>query len=108
MLLINPMSTLCTQDKFERLKTHKVDLQNMVYYRSTGAYARIPSHYFVMTVSAQSLLSWGAFKSPAPEGKTVVNVDASVHCLRRELGSVKSKGNYTDHTIGFLKRSSAI
>ena len=54
-----------------RAQRDGVRLQNMVYYRSTGAFTSAPSsaeptasatHYFVMTAEADSLLAAGAIK----------------------------------------------
>ena len=52
------------KERFARLKeTQGVDLQNIVYYRSTGAFAATASHYFVMTADAESLCQSGALRS---------------------------------------------
>ena len=36
-----------------------VSLENLVYYRSSGAFATSATHYFVMTTSADALHSFG-------------------------------------------------
>ena len=71
------------KERFARLKECGVDLQNMVYYRSTGAYSDWATHYFVMTASADSLLQMGALREAAPEG------DASKLCSRGNLDVVQ-------------------
>ena len=38
-------------------------LQNIVYYRSTGAFSDAATHYFVMTADADSLNAMGALRS---------------------------------------------
>ena len=53
--------------KFRALKAERgVDLQNIVYYRSTGAFSPAATHYFVMTAESDSLLAAGALIAPDP------------------------------------------
>ena len=47
--------------KFKALADKGVTLQNIVYYRSTGAFSEWATHYFVMTAQAQ----------PPPVGKLI-------------------------------------
>ena len=64
--------------RFERLKGHGVNLQNIVYYRSTGAFSEAASHYFVMTADADSLRAMGALRStdvPEVQLCAAANVD---------------------------------
>jgi hypothetical protein len=49
--------------RFKSLKDRGVDLQNIVYYRSTGAFSSAATHYFVMTADADSLAAMGALRS---------------------------------------------
>ena len=52
--------------------------QNIVYYRSTGAFSSTASHYFVMTADADSLCAMGALRSTdVPESQLCAsrNVD---------------------------------
>lgn len=49
--------------RFEQLKERGVQLQNLVYYRSTGAFSEVASHYFVMTAESGSLRAMGALRS---------------------------------------------
>ena len=63
-------------------KDHGVGLENLVYYRSTGAFATSATHYFVMTTSAEALHSYGVLKAPAGEVAAdalcaAANVDAA-------------------------------
>ena len=41
-----------------------VQLENLVYYRSTGAFSHEATHYFVMTAQADSLVRYGALRAP--------------------------------------------
>ena len=61
--------------KFEKLKKHGPDLQNIVYYHSTGSFAPAATHYFVMTAQGGSLQQMGALKD--------INLDAQ-HIGRRD------------------------
>lgn len=56
------------QAKFNKLASAGVTLQNIVYYRSTGAFSSAATHYFVMTAQADSMLLEGALIAPASEG----------------------------------------
>ena len=51
------------QDEFAALKASGVELENLVYYRSSGAFATSATHYFVMTTSSEALSSFGALKA---------------------------------------------
>ena len=48
--------------RFAGLRARGVNLQNIVYYRSTGAFSSTASHYFVMTAEAESLARMGALR----------------------------------------------
>ena len=65
------------QQQFKSLHDdHGVELQNCVYYRSTGAFAPQATHYFVMTGSLASLVAAGALRSAdVPELCAGPNVD---------------------------------
>ena len=49
--------------RFAGLRERGVNLQNIVYYRSTGAFSSTASHYFVMTAEADSLHRMGALRA---------------------------------------------
>ena len=49
-------------------RDHGVVLQNIVYYRSTGAFSDAATHYFVMTTELEALVAAGALRSAAVEG----------------------------------------
>ena len=49
--------------RFNELRDRGVNLQNIVYYRSTGAFSSHATHYFVMTADAESLNAMGALHS---------------------------------------------
>ena len=64
--------------RFAKLKERGVNLQNLVYYRSTGAFSSAATHYFVMTADADSLNAMGALHSlEVPEAQLCAskNVD---------------------------------
>ena len=68
------------QTKFTQLARAGVTLQNIVYYRSTGAFSEWATHYFVMTAQADSLLSWGALKGQGSQNGALCargNIDPS-------------------------------
>ena len=48
------------QDEFGALEQQGIVLENLVYYRSTGAFAETATHYFVMTTTAEALEAYGA------------------------------------------------
>jgi hypothetical protein len=48
------------QGEFGALEKQGIVLENLVYYRSTGAFAETATHYFVMTTTAEALEGYGA------------------------------------------------
>ena len=44
-------------------RANGVALENFVYYRSTGAFAQVATHYFVMTTNADALHAFGALRA---------------------------------------------
>ena len=57
-----------------------VALENIVYYRSSGAFAEAATHYFVMSTTADALHAFGAFKrldDLGTETCAASNVDAA-------------------------------
>ena len=50
--------------KFKALADKGVTLQNIVYYRSTGAFSEWATHYFVMTGSLASLVAAPPVETP--------------------------------------------
>ena len=64
--------------RFGGLRDRGVNLQNLVYYRSTGAFSSEATHYFVMTADADSLKAMGALHTlDVPEAQLCAgsNVD---------------------------------
>ena len=55
-------SQQCFQAEFGALATNGVILENLVYYRSTGAFADAATHYFVMTTTSDALHAYGALR----------------------------------------------
>jgi len=51
------------QGTFGQLAAAGVNLQNLVYYRSSGNFADCATHYFVMTTELEALVEWGAVLS---------------------------------------------
>ena len=51
------------QAEFAALKAHGVALENLVYYRSTGAFTATPTHYFVLTTTSTALLAFRALRT---------------------------------------------
>ena len=64
------------QTEFGQLHSSSgVLLENLVYYRSSGAYADSATHYFVMTTSSDALLAYGALKAGADAVAELCDVD---------------------------------
>ena len=60
------------QKKFSTLHAqHGVLLENLVYYRSSGAFADSPTHYFVMTTDMSTLHAFGALKPWRASRRTI-------------------------------------
>ena len=55
------------QDAFAALAAQGVPLENLVYYRSSGAFASAATHYFVLTTNAEALIAYGALKEVTEE-----------------------------------------
>ncbi len=74
------VATQYNQAAFGQLREAGVDLQNFVYYKSDGHFAQCASHYFVMTASADSLLTMGALRSAdcAAGLCSAANVDCTI------------------------------
>ena len=81
------------QAKFTSLADAGVTLQNIVYYRSTGAYSEWATHYFVMTAQADSMLSFGALKQAA------VAHDPNSLCARSNIDYEKME-SYCRRAVG--------
>ena len=68
------------QAEFAALRGAGVDLENLVYYRSSGAFCASPTHYFVMTTDGAALHAFGALRelqvASAAELCAPPNVDA--------------------------------
>lgn len=50
------------QEEFAELQHEGVVLENLVYYRSTGHFAEVATHYFVLTTTADALEAFGALR----------------------------------------------
>jgi len=72
------------QARFAKLAKAGVTLQNIVYYRSSGAFSEWATHYFVMTAQAGSMLQYGALLAPASEDSEL--------CARSNLDLIKLEG----------------
>ena len=65
-------------DKFALLQPYGVRMQNLVYYRSSGAFSDAATHYFVMTTELDALHAFGVLLvADAPELLAPSNVDVA-------------------------------
>ena len=73
------------QHEFRQLElTAGVVLENLVYYRSSGAFADAATHYFVMTTSQDALQAFGALRDPRVTEATIACAPANVDRQRLE------------------------
>lgn len=66
------------QHLFAALQADGVVLQNFVYYRSTGAFATTPVHYFVMTTEVDALLAARVLRTTSPMDGALLTASANV------------------------------
>jgi hypothetical protein len=59
-------------------------LQNLVYYRSTGAFAATSIHYFVMTTEADALAAAGVLHAACPEDGSPPTASTNVDVTKLE------------------------
>jgi len=73
------------QHEFRQLElTAGVVLENLVYYRSSGAFADAATHYFVMTTSQDALQGFGALRDPRVTEVASACAPANVDAQRLE------------------------
>ena len=78
--------------EFGALMNHGVVLENLVYYRSTGAFADAATHYFVMTTTSDALHAYGALREIELDDMRGLTATANVDASRLE--------QYARHAIG--------
>ena len=71
------------QAEFGALATNGVILENLVYYRSTGAFADAATHYFVMTTTSDALHAYGALRELIREGELCAKENVDYDMLER-------------------------
>ena len=72
------------QPIFAKLAADGVTLQNFVYYRSTGAFASSPVHYFVMTTELDALATARVLHSTSPANGSEPTAASNVDVTRLE------------------------
>ena len=55
------------QQKFAMLHQYNVRIENLVYYRSSGAFSDAATHYFCMTAERESLHAFGVLREAVLE-----------------------------------------